>query len=163
MENKKQGRRLLQASIVVSLIGFLDALYLFYMEITGKFQCLINKGVFQCETVNSSPYAKFLGVHVSLWGMIFYILVIVLLFLSLISKNEYFLSFFLPIASLFGLGFSIYLTIVEIFIIKLVCEFCLLSAICSIVLIVLIMLAKYMKHSTIFAKLDFWNILKKNQ
>jgi len=161
MENIKQGRRLLQVSIVVSLIGFLDTLYLFYMEITGNFQCLINKGVFQCETVNSSPYAKFLGVHVSLWGLIFYFLVIVLLFSSLIFENDYFLSFFLPIAALCGLGFSIYLTIVEIFIIKLVCEFCLLSAIVSVSLFVLILFAKKKKHSSLFTKLDFWNFLEK--
>jgi uncharacterized membrane protein len=161
MAAEKQGKTLLQVSIVVSLIGFLDALYLLYMEISGNFQCLINKGIFQCESVNNSPYAKFLGVHVSLWGIIFYIIVIVLLFLAIHIKNDYPLSFFLPAATLFGLGFSIYLTIVEIFILKLLCEFCLLSAICSISLFILILFAKKKKFSSIFAKLDFWKVIEK--
>ena len=162
MVETKQGKTLLQASIVISLIGFLDALYLLYMELSGDFQCLIKQGVFQCDLVNTSPYAKFLGVHVSLWGLIYYIVTIFVLFASLREINEYILSFLLPAIALFGLGFSIYLTIVEIFVIKLMCEFCLLSAICSVSLFILVMIAKHKRFSSIFTKLDFWNAFKEN-
>ena len=158
MEENKISKILLQVSIIISLIGFLDALYLFYMELSGNFQCLINKGIFQCETVNTSPYAMFLGVHVSLWGVIFYVILIILLFLALFTSNEYWLSFFLPFVGLWGLGFSIYLTSIEIFVLRLICEFCLLSAICSVALFTLILIAKQKKFKSIFIKLDFWRM-----
>ncbi len=161
MEENKLVKTLLQTSVLVSLLAFLVALYLLYMELSGNFQCLINQGIFQCETVNSSPYAKFLGVHVSLWGVIFYLIFITLLFLALFSKNEYWLSFFLPIASLWGLGFSIYLTSVEIFIIEFFCEFCLLSAICSVILFVLVLISKKKYFTSFLAKIDFWNMFKR--
>ncbi len=160
MEENKLVKTPLQASIVVSLLAFLDALYLLYMELSGNFKCLINQGIFQCETVNSSPYAKFLGVHVSLWGVIFYLIFITLLFLALFSNNEYWLSFFLPVASLWGLGFSIYLTSIEIFKIKFFCEFCLFSAICSVILFVLVLISKKKYFTSLIAKLDFWNMFK---
>ncbi|MCE7741879.1 MAG: vitamin K epoxide reductase family protein [Candidatus Heimdallarchaeota archaeon] len=152
---------LLQVSVVVALIGFLDALYLYYMELTQNFKCLINTGVFQCETVNQSVYAKILGIPVSLLGCLFYLAFIAFLFLAIYTDNQYWLGFFLPAASIVGFLFSIYLTVIEIFVIKLFCEFCVLSAICSVVLIVLIFVAKSKNFPSLFAKLDFWNMFKK--
>ena len=163
MKQESKSNTILYALIGVSLIGFIDALYLFYSELTGNFNCLINKGIFECEAVNTSVYAKFLGVHVSLWGIIFYLIVILLAFLIIYEKNIYWLSFFLPFVCLFGLLFSVYLTIVEIAIINALCEFCLLSAVCSVVIFVLVLIAKYKEFSSIFVKLDFWNFFSKEE
>ncbi|MEO0223723.1 MAG: vitamin K epoxide reductase family protein, partial [candidate division WOR-3 bacterium] len=58
------------------------------------------------------------------WGFLFYLSVIVL---SFIKKLENFLLFILIVGAIF----SIYLTIVELFIIKAVCIWCLISAFCS--------------------------------
>lgn len=167
MTDKKPKNLLLQISVIVSLIGFLDALYLYYMEFTGYFACLINAGVFQCATVGQSIYSKLPpgnGIPVSLLGCIFFIVVIGILFLALYTKNEYWLSFFLPVAGLLGVIFSIYLTIIEIFVIKFFCEFCVLSAICSLAFFILILVAKKKNFPTLFSKLDFWNMFReKNQ
>jgi len=163
MEQESKSNNILYAIIGVSLIGFIDALYLFYSELTGNFNCLINKGIFECEAVNTSVYAKFLGVHVSLWGIIFYLIVTLLVFLIIYEKNIYWLSFFLPAIGLLGLLFSVYLTIVEIAIIRALCEFCLLSAVCSVTIFVLVLIAKYKEFSSIFAKLDFWNFYIKEE
>jgi len=154
---------LLQVSVVVALIGFLDALYLYYMEVTKNFNCLIDTAVFQCQTVNESVYAKILGIPVSLLGCLFYLAVIALLFLAIFTKNQYWLGFFLPAASIVGILFSIYLTVIEIFVIKFFCEFCVLSAICSVALIVLILIAKKKNFPSLFSKLDFWNMFKEDK
>jgi uncharacterized membrane protein len=159
-EMEKSGT-ILRISIVFALLGFVDSLYLFYSELTGNFNCLINEGMFECSAVNTSSYAKLFGVHVSLWGMIFYIGVIIVLFLAIFQKNKYWLSFFLPIAGLWGAGFSIYLTIIEIVVIEKLCEFCLLSAICTLILFVLIIVAKLKSFPKIYSDLDFWNMFKK--
>ena len=149
MTDKKPNILLLQISVVVALIGFLDALYLYYMEFSGNFNCLLNAGVFQCATVNQSVYAKILGIPVSLLGCLFYLVFIALLFLAIFTENKYWLSFFLPAASIVGVLFSIYLTVIEIFVIHFFCEFCVLSAICSLALLVLIIIAKKKNFSSL--------------
>ena len=163
MKQESKSNNYLYAIIGVSLIGFIDALYLFYSELTGNFNCLINQGIFECEAVNTSAYAKFLGVHVSLWGIIFYLIVTLLVFLTIYQKNIYWLSFFLPAVGLFGLAFSVYLTIIELAVIKALCEFCLLSAICSITIFILVLITKHKEFSSIFEKLDFWNFFNKEE
>ena len=128
-----------------------------------KFACLINTGVFKCATVGQSIYAKIPpgnGIPVSLLGCIFYIAVLALLFLALFTKNEYWLSFFLPAAGIVAVLFSIYLTVIEIFVIHFFCEFCLISALCSLALFVLILIAKSKDQPSLFYKLDFWNMFK---
>ena len=164
MKQRSKSNNYLYAIIGVSLIGFIDALYLFYSELTENYNCLIDAGIFACETVNRSNYAKFppgIGVHVSLLGIIFYLLVILIVFLYIYEKNIYWLNFFLPALGLFGFAFSVYLTIIELALIKALCEFCLLSAICSVIIFILILIAKHKEYSSIFAKLDFWNFFKK--
>ncbi len=153
---------ILRISVVISLIGFLDSLYLLYSVQTKTYRCLIDVGMFDCSAVSTHDKSIFLGVHVSLWGILFYIAIILLLFLSIFQQNRYWLSFFLPFASLWGAGFSIYLTIIEFVVIKNLCEFCLLSAICSIALCVLILIAKTKSFPKIYSDLDFWNMFKKD-
>ncbi|MCG3220741.1 MAG: hypothetical protein H7641_05115 [Candidatus Heimdallarchaeota archaeon] len=153
---------ILRISVVIALIGFIDALYLLYSAQANLYRCLIDMGMFDCSAVSTHEKSLFLGVHVSLWGVLFYIAIILLLFLSIFQQNKYWLSFFLPLASLWGAVFSIYLTIVEFVIIKNLCEFCLLSAICSITLCVLILIAKTKSFPRIYSDLDFWNMFKKD-
>ena len=163
MAEIEKSSTILRVSIVIALVGFIDSLYLYYSELTGNFHCLINEGIFECSAVNTSSYARLLGVHVSLWGMIFYVGMIIILFLSIFQKNKYWLSFFLPVAGLWGVGFSIYLTIIEFVVIKKLCEFCLLSAICTLTLFVLIIVAKLKSFPKLYSDLDFWNMFKKEK
>ena len=162
MDEQKIIKRLYISNIIISLLGFLNALYLFYAAISGNINCPLEGGIFQCEIVHASPYAKFLGVHVSLWGIIYFLVIIILLFLALQNKNPYWIGFFLPAAGLFGLGFSIYLTCIEIFVITYFCEFCLLSAILTLVVFVLILVTKKIEQKSLFINLEFWRIFSKN-
>ncbi len=160
MDEQKRVRRLLASSIVISLLGFLDAIYLLYSDLVGEINCPLEGGIFQCKEVHGSDI-DFLGVRFSLWGTLFYLVIIALLFLSVSQKNPYWLGFFLPIAGLVGIGFSIYLTVIEIFVITYFCEFCLFSALCTLVIFVLIIIAKKMDQGSIFTNLDFWKMFKK--
>ncbi|MHA1346486.1 MAG: vitamin K epoxide reductase family protein [Candidatus Heimdallarchaeaceae archaeon] len=163
MGNQKVVRRLLATSIIISLLGFFDAIYLLYSDFTGVIFCPLEGGMFQCEIVHESIYSKFLGVHVSLWGALYFLAVIALLFLSVSQKNPYWLGFFLPIAGLVGLGFSIYLTIIEIFVITYFCEFCLFSAICTLAIFILIIITKKVDQGSVFKNLDFWKMFSKTK
>ena len=161
MERQKTVKRLLASSILVSLLGFFDAIYLLYSDLIGVIFCPLEGGSLQCGKVQEWISSKPFILHPSLWGTIYFIAVIALLFLSVSQKNPYWLGFFLPLAGMVGIGFSIFLTVIEIFVITYFCEFCLFSALCTLALFVLIIIAKKMDQGSIFANLDFWNMFKK--
>ena len=106
---------------IFSIIGLMISLYLIYAYDFSKNIVCVGSG---CEIVANSSYSKFLNISLPYWGFLFYLSVIILTF---IKKLENLLLFILVI----GAVFSIYLTIVELFIIKAVCMWCLLSAFCS--------------------------------
>ena len=161
MGKHKTVRRLLISSILISLLGFFDAIYLLYSDLVGVIYCPLEGGMLQCGKVQEWIKLEPLVLHPSLWGTLFYLAVIALLFLSVSQNNPYWLGFFLPLAGIVGLGFSIFLTFLEIFVIKYFCEFCIFSALCTLALFILIIIAKKMEQGSIFANLDFWNMFKK--
>ncbi|MHA1778011.1 MAG: vitamin K epoxide reductase family protein, partial [Candidatus Heimdallarchaeaceae archaeon] len=144
----KSVSRILQGITIVALIGFLDALYLFYGELQGNLGCLINGGVFNCKTVNFSQYAKIFNIPVSLLGALYYCAVTILVFLIIKYPRHVWLKLLLPTLALVGALFSIYLTVLELFVIKSLCEFCLLSAICSWIIAILVF---YLKKKVYFS------------
>ncbi len=106
---------------IFSLIGLLVSLYLLYAyEISRSIVC-IGGG---CEIAASSNYSKFLNISLPFWGVLFYITVISL---SFSKRYENLLLFILTVGAIF----SVYLTLVEIFLIKAICIWCFISAICT--------------------------------
>ena len=156
---KKIVSRLLTSSVIISLLGFIDALYLLYADLSGTIYCPLSGGLFQCEEVHKHYISSVL--HISLWGTIFYLALIIVLLLSLRNENPYLLGFFLPVFGVVGFVFSIFLTSIEIFVIKFFCEFCLLSAICSTIIFVLIFAAKRLEQGSFVTNLSFWKIFNK--
>ena len=123
-------RRLLIAIAVISLIGIAVATYLTYTHYAGlNVVCPVSGG---CETVQKSVYSKLAGIPVAVLGLAGYIAIL----LSLGIRNELGRAAGFGIA-LIGCLFSLYLTYREIFTIKAICEWCVGSAICMTVLMVL--------------------------
>jgi uncharacterized membrane protein len=121
-------------SLIVSGIGLLDAVYLIVLKYTNnKAMCI--QGVGDCWTVNISRYSTIAGIPVSVLGAIAYLAIILLLILekrgTLWRSRSMLINFGL---SLIGLLYSIYLTYLEIAVIRAVCPFCVLSAICMLTL-----------------------------
>jgi uncharacterized membrane protein len=88
--------------------------------------------------VNSSPYAEFFGIPIALIGAISYLIMIGLL---LTEDRGKFWTEYNPIL-MFGLTlsaviYSIYLTYLEIAVLRAVCPYCVLSAAILVVLLVL--------------------------
>ncbi|MBI4948043.1 vitamin K epoxide reductase family protein [Candidatus Berkelbacteria bacterium] len=78
-----------------------------------------------CEIVLSSKYAFIWGVPVSTYGIIWYLAMLALIYLVLISKKLDLL--WLKIGAIMGLGFSLYLLAIEIFVLHAYCTWCLVS------------------------------------
>ncbi len=121
-------------SLIVAGIGLLDAVYLIVLKYTNnKAMCI--QGVGDCWSVNISRYSMIAGIPVAVLGAIAYLAIIALLLLErrgAFWQNQGVMANFGM--SLIGVLFSAYLTYLEIAVIRAVCPFCVLSAICMLVL-----------------------------
>jgi uncharacterized membrane protein len=123
---------------LLSLIGLGVATYLAYVEITHiKAVC---GPVGECNIVQSSPYARMLGVPIAVWGLLNYVTLIVLWSVQRYTTGYLANASILALVGLtiWGTLFSIYLTWLEIFTIHAVCAWCLSSAIISTTLMLLV-------------------------
>lgn len=79
---------------------------------------------FNCDIVNRSAYSTVLGVPVALIGIVGYLLIMAL---ATIYRNQAETPVLLLIASAGGLGFALYLTYIEKFVLGVWCVLCLTS------------------------------------
>lgn len=116
-----------QAITLLSLVGFFVSLYLLLYK-WGAFGTLACLGGADCETVQASPYAEFLGLPVALWGVGGYLLLFLGGLLSL-RQRGWGRNMDLAMAILSGLGFlfSTYLTGIEVFVLRAICSWCVVS------------------------------------
>jgi len=89
---------------------------------------------FNCDIVNRSTYSTVLGVPDALIGILGYAS---LLALATVYRTKAETPAFLLIASVVGLGFALYLTYIEAFVLATWCILC-LSSLCLIVLITIL-------------------------
>ena len=111
--------------IVVALIGFTDATYLTIKHYRNEVPpCSIVAG---CETVIASKYSVILGIPVALLGSLYYLSIIILSVSYLDTKNAKILTL-LGRATWIGLFGSIYFVSLQLFVIKALCIYCIVSA-----------------------------------
>lgn len=115
---------------ILSVLGLGVALYLTFIETTNT--AAVCGPVGDCNAVQASPFAKLFGfLPVGLLGAVGYIGILVAWFLGRRSAGA--LGRIAPLLvfgmALFGVLFTIYLTYLELFVIKAVCIWCLTSAV----------------------------------
>jgi len=107
---------------VLAVLGLGVAGYLTYVHYAGiHVLCAASGG---CETVQTSSYAKLAGVPVPVLGLIGYAAILA----SLFVRGEAGRLATAGVA-LVGFGFSLYLTYLELFVIKAICQWCVGSAV----------------------------------
>jgi uncharacterized membrane protein len=116
-------------TLLFAIIGFVDSVYLLIIKLTHN-PLLCIEGIGDCWTVNTSRYSEVFGIPLGLLGVLGYLLISVLLFIirynTALKRGARYSLFGV---SLVGFIYSIYLTYIEIYILKAVCPFCILSAI----------------------------------
>jgi uncharacterized membrane protein len=120
---------LLWASVVLSGFGVAISGYLVAKRFTGGSLACTRWA--QCDEVNNSVYSQLYGVPVSVIGLAGYLLLLMLAVAALwtggrTQRRTLLLSFVLALG---GVGFSIYLTYLEIYVIEALCAWCVASAI----------------------------------
>lgn len=124
------------AAIILSLVGAVDSAYLAWLKITGSVAACSNVG--DCSAVNSSRYAEIAGVPIAVLGLLGYLAIIGLFVLELRLPNwkeGLRLAFFG--FTLAGTLYSIYLTYVEVAILRAICPYCVVSAVVMIGLFII--------------------------
>lgn len=127
-----------RAVAVLALLGALDATYLLLgkLGITTGYVCSVTGG---CEVVNTSPYSEFLGVPVAAIGLLGYLAILIV---ALVALQPRWLAdrrpdLVLGLLSGVAVAFSLYLTYIEMFVLRAVCQWCLVSQLIIIVILVL--------------------------
>lgn len=127
----------LWASAVLCGLGIVVSGYLASKRLTGG--SLACSRWAQCDVVNSSIYAKFLGIPVSFIGLAAYLLLLALTLAALwtAGRTQRQMLLLSLLFSIGGVGFSVYLTYIEIYVIEALCSWCVASAIIITLLAVL--------------------------
>lgn len=127
--------------IVFSILGFLVSFHVYNQVHRKKKKLVCLKGE-SCNAVIMSKYGKTLGIDNSVLGMVFYSIIFLigiqpLIFPQMFNMN--YLHLFELIVSGGGFFFTIYLTFVELFILKEICEYCTASGILSVLIFLVIL------------------------
>jgi uncharacterized membrane protein len=118
-----------QAIALLSLVGLLLALYLWLYKIgvIGTLQC----GAGGCDQVQTSRYAELFGIPVAFYGVVGYaaLLAVALLGLRPALLGDRRITVALGALATCGVAFSLYLTYLELFVIRAICRWCVASAV----------------------------------
>jgi uncharacterized membrane protein len=127
---------------VVSIVGLVDSIYLTVEHLAGRsVQCTIVHG---CGEVLSSSYASVRGVPLALIGAIAYFTVFSLATLTAFGYRS--TARLLPI--IVGIMFltTLWLFYLQAVVIKAFCQFCLLSALVTVILTILVFVARRLER-----------------
>ncbi len=112
--------------LLLAGIGILNTLYLTYHAINKTHVKCIGFPPEWCRKVQASKYSKTLGIPNPYLGLLMYVAIVVLAILFLNGI----VSFWpITVIVLFGFAFSLYFIIIQAFVIKAFCTWCVLSAI----------------------------------
>lgn len=127
--------------IFLSSIGFAASFYIYYSKKHHKHLfCPLGHN---CDAVVKSRYGKTFGVENTIPGMLYYVLILVYGFLMILNRNIFkdnVIYYFIVGASIGSVLFSIYLTIVQAFILKKWCDYCIISSIMSVFILILLLI-----------------------
>ncbi|MCI0521094.1 MAG: vitamin K epoxide reductase family protein [Chloroflexi bacterium] len=123
-------------AMLVTLVGLVDSAYLSWNKLTHR-QVFCGTSS-QCETVNNSIYAEINGIPIAILGVGAYLVILALLYLE--GRGGLWQEV-APLAvfgmSLVGTLYSAYLTYIESAVLHAVCPYCVVSAVCITLLLVL--------------------------
>ncbi len=127
--------------IILSLVGFAVSFYIFYSKKYDKpMYCPIGQ---DCDAVVKSKYGKTFGIENTVPGMLYYVLIFAYGIAIFLNRNLFkvnIIYYSIVIASIGSVLFSIYLTAVQAFVLKKWCDYCIVSSIASVLILMLLIL-----------------------
>lgn len=136
--------------ILIALLGIVLTLFLWSIHFKGTqnvdpfIPCTPNGG---CEEVLTSKYSKMFGVPVAIFGLFYYLYILLISFQREFIKHTL-LNNLLTTGIIWGFIYTIYLRYLDIFVIRSICIWCLISA----GLIVLLGIVRLYEYKTLKPK-----------
>ena len=123
---------------LLAVLGLGVAGYMAYIEITHE--NAVCGPIGECNVVQTSQYATIAGIPVAVLGLVFYLAVLVLWAVQRSGVGKWARPAALALLGLaaFGVIFSIYLTLLELFVIHAVCMWCVTSALITTLILVVV-------------------------
>jgi len=113
--------------LILAFCGLANSLYLAQHEESGvPLQCDIGN-LDGCNVVAASEYAQVFGVPLAEYGVVFYGILFILAAVELVLFNRL-LRRALQVLAVVGVLFSLYFTVLQVFVINALCIYCLASA-----------------------------------
>ena len=122
-------------SVALALAGVGLAAYLTIVHYRESL--LVCSGISDCETVQTSKYSEVAGIPVALMGLLMFVAILGLSIARLVRPEIADLTtmiIFVLVAA--GIGFYIYLTYLELFVINAVCQWCVASSLATVGLMI---------------------------
>ena len=131
-------KKLYALAALLALIGIADALYLTIVHVTGQsVRCTIMSG---CSAVLSSPYAVVAGIPLAAVGAAAYFSVFSLAILALFGYPKVSGLLLALVIAMFAV--SLWLIYLQAFVIREFCQYCLLSALITTTLLVVVFISR---------------------
>ena len=141
LRNKNWQLAMYGAAALLSLLGLTDAIYLTIEHVTGQsVRCTIVAG---CSEVLSSSYAVVAGIPLAMIGAAAYFTVFSLATLAAFGYRVAGILLTPLIIAMFLV--SLWLIYLQAFVIRAFCQFCLLSAAITLLLFVVVLMARRIK------------------
>jgi uncharacterized membrane protein len=118
--------------IIIASIGFLDAVYLTSKYFVGTINCGIWTG---CQEVLNSSYSSILGFPTAGFGVLYYLSIIIAALLYWQTQHKLNTKYLMLAPSL-GFIFTLWLVYLQVWVIKYICVYCMLSALSSTILFI---------------------------
>jgi len=123
--------------LALSFLGFLDSVYLTILHYKNAFPpCSITSG---CEKVLTSAYSTLGPMPLALFGSIFYLVVIVLCLFLITNYKKIYLNI-LYLVVFVGFIVSVMLFLIQAFILRSFCQYCIFSEIIATALLIFVVL-----------------------
>ena len=125
--------------ILLSFIGFCVSFYLYYSKtLNKKLYCVIGES---CDEVVKSKWGKTFGIENTLPGMFYYALIF--FYGVAMLTNQYIFKLSIVYYSIVSISimtvlFSAYLVIIQAFVLKKWCEYCIVSSISSVIILLVL-------------------------
>lgn len=144
---RNRARLLYAVAALLALVGLADALYLTVQHITGRgAEC----GYFaSCDAVLTSSYATVGGVPIALFGLVAYFAAFSLATLAAFKYARARMLLTLLVAAMFLV--TLWLVLVQAFVLRAFCDYCLLSAATVFLLTLTVALARFLERRSIAA------------
>jgi uncharacterized membrane protein len=125
---------------VVAILGFAISVYIFYeKKQKQKLICFLGG---DCNSVVNSKYSTFLTIPNEVLGIGYYFAVFIYYFIGIntgIPAVDFNIDLFFLVISLVAASYSIYLTYIQLFILKKTCEYCMTVNLINILILLMVL------------------------